>query len=80
MPISIDLERPDTADAIALIDELEAVLSPMYPDESRHGYDVPKTHPHRGQILCPFAWMGFRQAVEGCNSSMMNTANSSACM
>jgi ribosomal protein S18 acetylase RimI-like enzyme len=36
------LERPDSADAIELIGELEADLSPRYPPESRHGYSVEK--------------------------------------
>lgn len=35
-------ERPDTADARALISELEAHLEPLYPRESRHGYSVEK--------------------------------------
>jgi GNAT superfamily N-acetyltransferase len=35
-------ERPDSADAIALITELEAHLEPLYPPESRHGYSVEK--------------------------------------
>ena len=35
-------ERPDTADARALIVELEARLAPLYPSESRHGYAVEK--------------------------------------
>jgi putative acetyltransferase len=35
-------ERPDTADARALIAELEAHLEPLYPSESRHGYAVEK--------------------------------------
>lgn len=35
-------ERPDTADAMLLIEELEAYLAPQYPVESRHGYDVAK--------------------------------------
>jgi GNAT superfamily N-acetyltransferase len=38
----ISLERPDTADAVALITELEAHLAPFYPAESRHGYSVEK--------------------------------------
>jgi GNAT superfamily N-acetyltransferase len=42
MSLSIELERPDTPDATALIDELEAILSPGYPPESRHGYSVQK--------------------------------------
>ncbi len=42
MPTLIVEERPDTPDAVQLIAELEAVLSPMYPQESRHGYSVEK--------------------------------------
>lgn len=38
----ISPERPDTEDAITLITELEAVLDPLYPSESRHGYSVEK--------------------------------------
>jgi GNAT superfamily N-acetyltransferase len=40
--IAIELERPDTDDAKALITELEAELTPLYPSESRHGYAVEK--------------------------------------
>ena len=36
------LERPDTPDAIALVDELESHLASRYPAESRHGYSVEK--------------------------------------
>jgi GNAT superfamily N-acetyltransferase len=42
MPTIITPERPDSADAIALITELEAHLEPLYPRESRHGYSVEK--------------------------------------
>jgi GNAT superfamily N-acetyltransferase len=42
MSIIIARERPDTADAIGLIEELEADLEPLYPSESRHGYSVEK--------------------------------------
>lgn len=42
MPTIIVPERPDTADAQALIAELEAHLEPLYPRESRHGYNVEK--------------------------------------
>lgn len=35
-------ERPDSADAVPLIAELEGVLAPLYPQESRHGYSVDK--------------------------------------
>ncbi len=42
MPTVIVAERPDSADAMALIAELEAVLSPQYAPESRHGFSVEK--------------------------------------
>lgn len=42
MFVSIAPEYPDTPDAIALITELEGVLSPFYPAESRHGFSVEK--------------------------------------
>ena len=42
MATTITPERPDTPDALLLIDELEATLDPLYPSESRHGYDVGK--------------------------------------
>ena len=35
-------ERPDSADAIFLISELEAHLDPLYPKTSRHGYSIEK--------------------------------------
>jgi putative acetyltransferase len=38
----ITLERPDTPDAVALIDELETHLASRYPAESRHGFSVEK--------------------------------------
>ncbi len=40
MVVIITAERPDTPDAAALITELEAVLEPLYPQESRHGLAV----------------------------------------
>ncbi len=40
VPLIISPERPDTADAAALIAELEAVLDPLYPAESRHGLSI----------------------------------------
>jgi GNAT superfamily N-acetyltransferase len=42
VPTLITPERPDTADAHELIEELEAYLTPLYPRESRHGYSVEK--------------------------------------
>ena len=40
--ITIERERPDSPDAMALIAELDAVLEPLYPSESRHGFNVAK--------------------------------------
>jgi ribosomal protein S18 acetylase RimI-like enzyme len=40
--VVIERVRPDTADALALIDELENQFDPLYPRESRHGYSVEK--------------------------------------
>jgi ribosomal protein S18 acetylase RimI-like enzyme len=42
MSLIITPERPDTPDAIALIDELELHLASLYPVESRHGFSVEK--------------------------------------
>jgi len=42
MSAIITRERPDTFDAISLITELEALLEPLYPPESRHGFSVDK--------------------------------------
>jgi putative acetyltransferase len=42
MSTIITRERPDTPDAIGLIMELEALLNPLYPPESRHGFSVDK--------------------------------------
>src|SRR5260370_10465496 len=42
MSATITRERPDNADAVALITELEAHLEPLYPTSSRYGYSVEK--------------------------------------
>jgi len=42
MSAIITLEHPDSADALALIAELDAQLERLYPHESRHGYSVEK--------------------------------------
>ena len=42
MAAVITREGPDTADARALIEELDAHLAPQYPSASRHGYSVEK--------------------------------------
>ncbi len=40
MSVVIEPERPDSPDAVTLIEELEAHLAPQYPSESRHGLSV----------------------------------------
>src|SRR4026209_628009 len=40
MTTAISPERPDSKEASALIEELEAHLASLYPSESRHGYSV----------------------------------------
>ena len=42
MPTVITAEHPASADATALIAELDAHLTPLYPSESRHGFSVQK--------------------------------------
>jgi GNAT superfamily N-acetyltransferase len=42
MTVTIVREQPNTSDAVTLINELEAYLEPMYPQESRHGYSIEK--------------------------------------
>ena len=42
MSAVITPERPDSADAVVLIEELEGHLAPLYPAKSRHGYSVEK--------------------------------------
>lgn len=42
MLVHIQLERPDTANASALIEELDALLNPNYAPENRFGYSVEK--------------------------------------
>lgn len=40
MVVTVTRERPDSPDAAALVEELEAHLAARYPDESRHGFSV----------------------------------------
>lgn len=40
MLATITVERPDTPDALLLIDELQTHLESFYPPESRHGFSV----------------------------------------
>lgn len=42
MTTTVVAERPDADDARMLIAELEALLEPLYPAASRHGYGVEK--------------------------------------
>jgi len=40
VPVTIAAERPDTPDALRLIDELQTHLESFYPPESQHGFSV----------------------------------------
>lgn len=40
MLATITAERPDTPDALLLIDELQTHLESLYPPETRHGFSV----------------------------------------
>ena len=42
MAVTIEKEHPDSDDAVTLINELESILTPNYPSESRHGFSVEK--------------------------------------
>ena len=42
MTMTISPERADSADALALISELDALLNPLYAPDDRHGYNVAK--------------------------------------
>lgn len=42
MSVIITSERPDSADARLLIEELTAYLTPLSPPESQHGYSIEK--------------------------------------
>ena len=42
MEISITRERPDTPDARMLIQELDALIAPLYAIDDRYGYSVDK--------------------------------------
>ena len=75
----ISLERPDTEDAIALITELEAILDPLYPSESRHGYSVEKLL-GQGVAFSSFAMMVFWWVAAAYNSLGLNTLKSSGCI
>lgn len=38
--VRVAIERPDQAEVLALIDELDAYQKPLYPAESHHGLDI----------------------------------------
>lgn len=40
MEFTVAAESPAEPEVRELVDELEAILAPLYPDESRHGYSV----------------------------------------
>jgi putative acetyltransferase len=62
MTLLIVAERPDTIDALSLINELEEHLSPLYPSESRHGYSVEKLI--REEVA--FFVMRYNEELAGC--------------
>jgi GNAT superfamily N-acetyltransferase len=62
MTLHIVAERPDSADAQTLIAELENVLAPMYPSESRHGFSVEKLI--REEVA--FFVMRYNEELAGC--------------
>jgi putative acetyltransferase len=70
-PAIITLERPDTADAVLLITELEAQLEPLYPRESRHGLSVE-------QLLAEevaFFMLRWNETPAGCGGVKLFEAN-----
>jgi putative acetyltransferase len=60
--VSIARERPDTPEAMALIDELDAYLDLLYPSGSQHGFSV-------DQLLAEdvaFFILRYNDALAGC--------------
>jgi putative acetyltransferase len=51
MAITIAAERPTDPEVRELIGELEAILAPLYPDESRHGYAAERLVDRRVRFL-----------------------------
>jgi ribosomal protein S18 acetylase RimI-like enzyme len=62
MAVEIVAERPDTVDAQCLIAELDGYLTPMYPNESRHGFSVDKLI--REEVA--FFVMRYNEELAGC--------------
>jgi GNAT superfamily N-acetyltransferase len=63
MIITITPERPDTADAMMLITELEVALDhPLYPPESQHGFSVEKLIAE----AVPFFVLRYNDTPAGC--------------
>lgn len=52
MSVTIEQERADLPDAMALIQELEDVLNPLYSPDQRFGYSVDKLLQQGGLFLC----------------------------
>src|SRR5690242_11037042 len=64
MSVLITRERPDTADAVILIQELEAQLAPFYPPASRHGFSVEKLLAEE----VPFFVLRYHGTLAGCGA------------
>ena len=79
MSAIITRERPDTSDAISLITELEALLEPFYPPESRHGFSVDKLLAEDVAFFC-CAQTRHRRVVAALNWWAVSMARSSGCM
>ena len=79
MSATITRERPDTLDSINLITELEAHLEPLYPPESRHGFNVDKLLAEAVAFSC-CAQTGRLRVVAASNWWATSMARSSGCM
>lgn len=53
----------DAPEAVALVAELDAILEPLYPSESRHGYSVDKLL--QQQVVFFVVWVGEEAAACG---------------
>ena len=71
MSLQITAERPDTVDAQTLIGELDGLLTPLYPSESRHGFSVEKLI--REEVA--FFVMRYNDELAGCGGVKIFSAD-----
>lgn len=69
--MSIAIERPDQADVMRLIEELDAHQIPLYPIESHHGVDIAALC--RSDVLFAVARSSDGRAV-GCGAMVLGSA------